>query len=64
MVLGLRSTSYKIITASANYAIRKPLDAVVPPSQRGFMRGRNFAMNIAEVDAVARAYSCRPGADE
>eukprot|EP00959_Pyramimonas_sp_CCMP1952_P312729 6546296-Pyramimonas_sp.AAC.1 len=28
------------------------------------MGGRSFAMNIAEVDAVARAYSCRPEADE
>eukprot|EP00959_Pyramimonas_sp_CCMP1952_P010194 213194-Pyramimonas_sp.AAC.1 len=33
--LGLRSTSYNVITASVNYAIRKPLDKCVPPSQRG-----------------------------
>eukprot|EP00959_Pyramimonas_sp_CCMP1952_P107976 2257674-Pyramimonas_sp.AAC.1 len=63
-VLGLRNTSIKLLTATMNIAIRKPLDRFVPRDQRGFMKGRNFCQNILEVDALVRVHSARPEADD
>eukprot|EP00959_Pyramimonas_sp_CCMP1952_P373971 7832263-Pyramimonas_sp.AAC.1 len=45
-------------------AIRKPLDRFVHRDQRGFMEGRSFCQNILEGDALARAHSARPEADD
>eukprot|EP00959_Pyramimonas_sp_CCMP1952_P334665 7008235-Pyramimonas_sp.AAC.1 len=41
-VLGLRNCDVKVLSATMNAALRPILARVAPPSQRGFVPGRNF----------------------
>ncbi|CAK0851288.1 unnamed protein product [Prorocentrum cordatum] len=59
-VLGLRNWSSKILTATVNVALQEPLAKIIPLSQRGFVRGRNFGYDILEVDLESRWRSAQP----
>eukprot|EP00959_Pyramimonas_sp_CCMP1952_P124561 2604600-Pyramimonas_sp.AAC.1 len=61
-VLGLWNCDLKIISAVVNHATRPALQALAPPCQRGFVPGRNFGVNILELDVSSRILSVRPHA--
>eukprot|EP00959_Pyramimonas_sp_CCMP1952_P239633 5007792-Pyramimonas_sp.AAC.1 len=43
-----------------NYAVRPILEVAVPSCQRGFIPGRNFGVNVLELDVHARCQSVAP----
>ncbi|CAK0788059.1 unnamed protein product [Prorocentrum cordatum] len=59
-VLSLRNCDVKVLSATMNAALRPILARVAPPCQRGFVPGRNFGLNILELDASSRQLSCTP----
>ncbi|CAK0843439.1 unnamed protein product [Prorocentrum cordatum] len=61
MALHARSFN-KILTATVNVALQEPLAKIIPISQRGFVRGRNFGYNILEVVLESRWHSAQPDA--
>ncbi|CAK0820581.1 unnamed protein product, partial [Prorocentrum cordatum] len=61
-VLGLRNCDLKIISAAVNHATRPALQALAPLCQRGFVPGRNFGVNILELDVSSRMLSVTPRA--
>eukprot|EP00959_Pyramimonas_sp_CCMP1952_P006659 138964-Pyramimonas_sp.AAC.1 len=59
-VLGLRNTDVKLLSSVMNRALQPLIHHIVPPCQRGFVGGRNFGVNILELDAHARELSVGP----
>eukprot|EP00959_Pyramimonas_sp_CCMP1952_P201813 4220128-Pyramimonas_sp.AAC.1 len=43
-----------------NAALRPVLERIAPPCQRGFVPGRNFGLNVLELDVSSRLLSCTP----
>ena len=50
----------KLLSACLNYALSPVVDSVVPRIQSGFVRGRNFGLNVLDMDASARCCSFSP----
>ncbi|CAK0878162.1 unnamed protein product [Prorocentrum cordatum] len=61
-VSGLRNCDLKIISAVVNHAARPALQAMAPQCQRGSVPGRNFGVNILELDVSSRILSVTPHA--
>ncbi|CAK0911803.1 unnamed protein product, partial [Prorocentrum cordatum] len=61
-VLGPRNTSLKIISSTMNVVMAAVAADVVPASQRGFARRRNFGYSILELDVESRIASADPDA--
>ncbi|CAK0850757.1 unnamed protein product, partial [Prorocentrum cordatum] len=59
-VLGLRNCDVKVLSATMNAALRPVLERIAPPCQRGFVPGRNFGLNVLELDVSSRQLSCTP----
>eukprot|EP00959_Pyramimonas_sp_CCMP1952_P108701 2272938-Pyramimonas_sp.AAC.1 len=57
---GLRNCDVKVLSATMNAALRPILERVAPPCQRGFVPGRNFGLNVLELDVSSRLLSCTP----
>eukprot|EP00959_Pyramimonas_sp_CCMP1952_P133983 2802624-Pyramimonas_sp.AAC.1 len=59
-VLGLRNCDVKVLSATMNAALRPVLERIAPPCQRGLVPGRNFGLNVLELDVSGRQLSCTP----
>ena len=53
--LGLKNTDNKAVAGALNSRIRSTIASTLHGSQRGFLSGRQPALNIIEMDAFARA---------
>lgn len=57
--LGLRNTDFKAIAAAANHKLAPALSREAHQAQRGFVRGRQLALNAVELDGCAREAAAR-----
>ena len=55
--LGLKNSDIKAIASSVNLSMSPIVSKHAHFSQRGFVRGRNFLLNVVELDTFARLFS-------
>ena len=55
--LGLKNDDIKAVTAAVRHTIAPIVQVSACPLQRGFIKGRDFVLNVVMLDAYARVFA-------